>query len=162
MTETSLPKARCPLHGCCLNFTFRSCRNPHSSQFLCSYFLALRKSITMRKEAYESRLRRFSVSVDSLSLFQFSLPKSLTCPQNSLKVGQTDIADRPRFDNGSDALSTPSSTPETQSSWPPRPASTVLRPTCVADHVVSYPACSPSTPLRNHLLTPVVTSPQPL
>ena len=45
--------------------------------------------------------------------FYFSLPKSFTCPQKSLKVGQSDNADRPRFDNGSDELSTPSSTPRT-------------------------------------------------
>ena len=49
--------------------------------------------------------------IDSLRQFQFPLPKSFTCPQNTLKAGQSDIANRPRFDNGSSALSTPSSTP---------------------------------------------------
>ena len=92
--------------------------------------------------------------------FYFSLPKSFTCPQKSLKVGQSDNADRPRFDNGSDELSTPSSTPEAPASWPPRPAPTGLGQTCVAGHVVSFPARSPSTPIRDRVVTLVVTSPR--
>ena len=52
----------------------------------------------------------------------------------------------------------PTSTPEAPSSWPPRHASTRLGPTCVADHVVSFPAGSPSTPVRNRVVTPVMPS----
>ena len=80
------------------------------------------------------------------SVVLFSLAKSFTCPQKSLKMGQSDNDNRPRFDNGSDAVSTPSSTPEAPASWPPRHPSTALGPTCVADPVLSFPAPSPSYP----------------
>ena len=66
--------------------------------------------------------------------FHFSPTISLSTPRKSLKVGQSDPAVRPRFQNGIDAFSTPSSTPETPASWPPRPALTCLGPTCLADH----------------------------
>ena len=66
--------------------------------------------------------------------FHFSPTISLSTPRKSLKVGQSDPAVRPRFQNGSDAFSTPSSTPETPASWPPRPALTCLGPACLADH----------------------------
>ena len=80
------------------------------------------------------------------SVVLFPLPKSFTCPQKSLKVGQSDIANRPRLHNGSGALSTPSSTAQTTSSLPLRHPSAPLRPRIVADCIPSYPACSPSTP----------------
>ena len=77
-------------------------------------------------------------SIDKRFLFHFSPTESVSTPVNPLMVGHSAMAFRPRFRNGSDALSTPSSTPITPSSWPPRPASTGLNPTCVADHVVSF------------------------
>ena len=55
-------------------------------------------------------------------------------------------------------VATPSSTPKAPSSWPPRPASTILRPTCVADRVAPFQACSPSTPLGDRVVTPIMTS----
>ena len=51
----------------------------------------------------------------------------------------------------------PLSTPPTSSSWSPRHASVHLGQTRVADHVVSFPAGSPSAPVRNRLVTPVMT-----
>ena len=50
--------------------------------------------------------------------------------------------------------------PEAPASWPPRPAPTGLGQTCVAGHVVSFPARSPSTPIRDRVVTLVVTSPR--
>ena len=82
-------------------------------------------------------------------------------PIKPLKVGHSDMAFRPRFRNGSDALSTPSSTPTTPSSWPPRPASTRLGQTCVAGHVGSFLAWVSSLPLKPHVVTPVVMSSWP-
>ena len=78
----------------------------------------------------------------------------------SLKAVQSDDANRPRFGIGIDAFSTPSSTLEAPSSWPPRPDLTVLGQTCVAGSVVSFPAGFPSISMGNHLVTPVVTSPR--
>ena len=69
---------------------------------------------------------------------QFCFTQSFS-PQTttkSLKVGYSDDAIRPCCDIGIDAFSTPSSTPQAPSSWPPRPALTGLSPTCVAAHVV--------------------------
>ena len=59
-------------------------------------------------------------------------------PSKSLKAEQSEHAVRLRFHNGTDAFSTPSSTPQTPSSWPPRPALTGLSMTCVAGRVVSF------------------------
>ena len=66
--------------------------------------------------------------------FRFSLDNSLSAPVKSLKVARSDHAHRPSFHNGIDAFSTPSSTPETPASWPPRPALTCLSPTCLDGH----------------------------
>ena len=76
----------------------------------------------------------------------------------SLKAAQTDKAVRPRFRNGSEVFSTPSSSPKTPASWPPRPDSTRLGPTCVADHDVSFFIQTPTEPLKHHVMTPVVMS----
>ena len=77
-----------------------------------------------------------------ISIFTTRIVLFATKPLN---VGQSDITNRPRFDIGNDVIETPSSTTEAPASWPPRPASTVLRPTCVADHVVSvFRVLSPS------------------
>ena len=67
-------------------------------------------------------------------------------------------ANRPCFDIGVDAFSTPASTLQTPASWPPRPASWPLRPTCVAGRVVSFLVCTPLNTPRHHAVTPVVTS----
>ena len=75
-----------------------------------------------------------------------------------LKVLRSDLADRHRFDNRINVFSTPSLTLEAPSSWPPRPASTILRPTCVADRVAPFQACSPSTHLGDRVVTPIMTS----
>ena len=97
------------------------------------------------------------------SHFRFypSRTESFWAPIKPLKVGHSDMAFRPRFRNGSDALSTPSSTPITPSSWPPRPASTRLGQTCVAGHVGSFIAWVSSPPLKPHVVTPVVMSSWP-
>ena len=60
-------------------------------------------------------------------------------------------ANRPCFDIGVDAFSTPASTLQTPASWP-------LRPTCVAGRVVSFLVCTPLNTPRHHAVTPVVTS----
>ena len=75
---------------------------------------------------------------ESVFPFLFSPTESFAAPVNPLKVAQTDPPVLPRFRNGSDEFLTPSSTPKTPSSWPPRPDPTRLGPTCVADHVVSH------------------------
>ena len=75
-----------------------------------------------------------------------------------LKAAYSDQPIRPSFYIRSNAFSTPSSTPQTPPSWPPRHDSTGLRPTCVAGHVVSFQACSPSTPLKDRVVTHVVRS----
>ena len=93
--------------------------------------------------------------------FRFSPTGSFSTPINRLKVIPSDQPVRPRFRNGSDVFLTPSSTPKTPASWPPRPDSTGLRPTCVAGHVVSiFPRNAYNghqTPCRD----PVVMSPCP-
>ena len=95
---------------------------------------------------------------DSINgVFHFTTKEDLFATKR-LKVLRSDLATRPRFDNGIDAFSTPSSTLEAPSSWPPRPASTILRPTCVADRVAPFQACSPSTHLGDRVVTPIMTS----
>ena len=93
--------------------------------------------------------------------FRFSPTGSFSTPINRLKVIPSDQPVRPRFRNGSDVFLTPSSTLKTPSSWPPRPDSTGLRPTCAAGHVVSiFPLNAYNghqTPCRD----PVVMSPCP-
>ena len=51
--------------------------------------------------------------------------------------------------------------PQAPSSWPPRPDSTGLGQTCVADHVVSFHAQKSSVPLKPHVVTHVVMSLSP-
>ena len=75
-----------------------------------------------------------------------------------LKVAQSDIAVRLHFRNGSDVFSTPSSSPQTPASLPPRPALTGLGQTCVAGHVVSILLETPIEPIKRHVVTPVVMS----
>ena len=76
-------------------------------------------------------------AVSSRCFFR-ALSFSFSILTKSLKVEPSDHVIRPRFDSGIDVSSTPSSTSETPSSWPPRPALTGLRPTCVAAHVVPF------------------------
>ena len=54
-----------------------------------------------------------------------------------LKVPNSGFANRPRFLNRNDVVSTPSSTLESPSAWPPRPASTPRGPTWVAGRIPS-------------------------
>ena len=75
-----------------------------------------------------------------------------------LEVRNSNHADRLRFHCWSDVSSTPSSAPEAPSSWPLRPALTGLSPTCVAGHVVSYPACTPLNTPQTPYRSPVVMS----
>ena len=93
--------------------------------------------------------------------FHFSPTWSYIWSTKSLKVAQSDHAVRPRFHNGSVMFSTPSPTPKTPSSWPPRPDSTGLGPTSVADHVVSFHAQKSSVSLKPHVVTHVVMSLSP-
>ena len=66
--------------------------------------------------------------------FIFSPTNWLSTSLKSQKVGQSDTAVRPRFQNGGDVFLTLSSTPETPASWPPRPELTGLSLTLVAGH----------------------------
>ena len=50
-------------------------------------------------------------------------------------------------------FSTPSSTPQTPASWPPRPDLTPLGPTCVAGHVVSVSALLDVRPVTRPVST---------
>ena len=102
-----------------------------------------------------------SWGVVSFFWVHFSPTWSYIWSTKSLKVAQSDHAIRPHFHIGSDAFLTPSSTPKTPSSWPPRPDSTGLGPTCVADHVVSFHAWKSSMPLKPHVVTHVVMSLSP-
>ena len=90
-----------------------------------------------------------------LKWFSYSLTSSLSTPVKPPKVAHSDQVVRPRFRKGGDAFSTPSSTPLTPSSWPPRHDSTGPSPTRVADHVVSisllHPNNDPQTPCRGTL-----------
>ena len=72
----------------------------------------------------------------TLLSFSLSSTNAYSTPLISLKVAQTDKTIRPRFRNGIDMFSTPSSTLKTPASWPPRPALTGLSQTLVADHVL--------------------------
>ena len=54
----------------------------------------------------------------------------------SLKVGHSDTANRPHFDNGSDDFWTSRRPPETPDSWSPRAALMGLRPGSVSGRVV--------------------------
>ena len=58
--------------------------------------------------------------------------------RRQLKGVNSDPTNRPRFHKSGDVFLTPSSTPETPASWPPRPDPTGLGPTCVAGHVVLF------------------------
>ena len=78
----------------------------------------------------------------------FSLATSFATPLKALKVAHSDIVGRARFHNGSEVFSTPSSTLLTPSSWPPRPDSSGLNPTCVADHVVTVSTLNASDDLQ--------------
>ena len=102
-----------------------------------------------------------SCSVVSFVRFRSSPTGSFSTRVKPRKVAPSDKPIRPRFHNGSDVFLTPSSTLKTPSSWPPRPDSTGLRPTCVADHVASiFPRNAYNghqTPCRD----PVVMSPCP-
>ena len=95
----------------------------------------------------------YKTSYDTVWSMWFCLAVSFSFSNllKSLKVGWSDHVIRPRFHNGIDAFSTPSSTPETPSSWPPRPALTGLGPTCVADHVVPVSALLDVCPLIDTL-----------
>ena len=53
--------------------------------------------LALSKDACKKRQRRFSVVIDSIVSFQFPQPKLITWPQNTLKVGQSGNAVRPRF-----------------------------------------------------------------
>ena len=102
-----------------------------------------------------------SCGVVSCFWFHFSTTWSYAWSTKSLKVAQSDNPIRPRFQNGGDAFSTPSSTPKTPSSWPPRPDSTGLGQTCVADNVMSFHAQKSSVPLKRNVLIHVVMSLSP-
>ena len=89
-----------------------------------------------------------TTSVDSVSSksFRFSMMFSLSDQTKPLKVGHSDTADRPYFDDGSCMFLTVSSTPETPDSWSLRPALMGLGPTSVSGRVVE------ENGFRNHLL----------
>ena len=72
------------------------------------------------------------------ALVCFSQEKFIDNTPNTLKAAQSGHANRPSFDVEMDVFSTRSSIPETPASWPPRPALTVLSPTCVAGRVVPH------------------------
>ena len=74
---------------------------------------------------------------------------------------QTNIPIRIHFNNGIDVFSTPSSTPKTPASWPPRPDSTVLRQTWVAGYVVFF-ALPDVRPFTQPIPTPSIRRSQPI
>ena len=125
------------------------------------FYGLVRRWISARIRNYEGNLLDMSHDVMMECRFHFSPTWSFSTPTKSLKTAQSDNAIRPRFHIGSDAFSTPSSTTITPSSWPPRPDSTGLRPTCVAGHVVSFHAWKSSMPLKPHVVTHVVMSLSP-
>ena len=94
--------------------------------------------LQLRCMKWQWRFKRASrVRRKTFLYLRFSLTRSVSTPVKSLKVAHSDTAVRIRFHNRGDVFSTPSSTPETPSSWPLRPGLTGLGPSCVADHVVS-------------------------
>ena len=102
-----------------------------------------------------------NTSCGVVSFFLFDFSSTYIWSTKTPKRAQSDHATRPCFHIGSDAFLTPSSTPKTPSSWPPRPDSTGLGPTCVADHVVSFHAQKSSVSLKPHVVTHVVMSLSP-
>ena len=79
------------------------------------------------------------IVVDNDPSYCFDSDRRFHCfPIKNTEGVRSEHVGRPRFRNGSDAFLTPSSTPKTPSSWPPRPALTVLRQTCVAGRVMSF------------------------
>ena len=92
------------------------------------------RSLAVQNENTNEDYSRPSCMSVAFLLVLFSPTKSLTTPVKSLKEAHSDVTIRSHFNNRSDAFSTPSSTPETPSSWPPRPVLTGLSPTCVANH----------------------------
>ena len=90
-------------------------------------------------------------------MVSFLIENIFVNPPISLKVVQTNRATRPRFIVGSDVFSTPSSTPETFASWPPRPDSTGLGLTWVAGNVVHFCRLESIPSLKHDVITPILT-----
>ena len=129
----------------------REISNGKSRKFDCLVW----RCITMRMANRKRGAQETSRNTNSWRLFLFSLTRSVSTSVKSLKVAHSDTAVRIRFHNGSDVFSTPSSTPQTPSSWPPRPGLTGLGPSCVADHVV--PVSVPNVfKNRGHVVAPAV------
>ena len=84
---------------------------------------------------FSQNIRRFKKYI---LVLRFILIPSFATRVLSLKVTHSDKPIRPHFHNRTDAFSTPSSTPQTPASWPPRHDSTRVGQICVTGHVVSF------------------------
>ena len=121
-------------------------------QTLMDCFLMLRDLMINRQISGTHRCSRVLLLLSCITLL-FSVPDQ-TKPLNVRRSNNA----IPVFITGSISFRRPRQPHETPSSWPQRHASTRLGPTCVADRVVSFPAGSPSTTVRNRLVTPAMTS----
>ena len=92
------------------------------------------------------------VKIPSMTFFISQL-KRISLQQKPLKVLNSDLAYRHRFDGGIDALSTPTSSPQPPSSWPPR------HPSTSSDRLVSPTVSCHFQPVRLH--HPSATVPWP-
>ena len=102
----------------------------------------------------QSRIATQETRSQSLSSLMFSFYVS----DKPLKAVQSDQSIHPCFHDGVMCFRPPWQPLETPSSWPPRPALTGLSTTCVAGHVVSYPALISSSTPSDIVLWLVVTS----